>query len=142
LIGGWTRQLRLERPYAGIKANLFTVSNDGNFYNHFIRFGGFFNKKQFEDLSILAGSSLFTRLMYLAKLKMRQYISLSYARLFKQVTTDWLRINNPYGLREFSYPFLGGYQRVNVQTETSVFLNRQFLGFKFAPFLSLNAALL
>lgn len=142
LIGGWTKQLNLERPYAGIRAEKYTITNGGDFYHYFLRTGGYLSNRNMEDVSVLAGTNLFTRLLQYRNIKMRQYFSLSYARLFNRLTTDWLRINNPFGLRDFGYQFLGGYQRLSAQSETSVFLSRPLLGFKFSPFLSLNAALL
>lgn len=142
LIGGWTRQLQLERPYAGFKAEKYTVSQGGTFYQHFLRAGGFLNDKKIEDVSILAGSSLFTKLLTYRNMKMRQYFGVSYARIFNRLTNDWLRINNPFGLRDFNDFYLGGYQRVSLQSETSVFTNYMLLGFKFAPFVSFNASLL
>lgn len=142
LIGGWTKQIKLERPYAGFKAEKYTVSKGGTFYQHFLRAGGFLNGETMEDVSILAGSSMFTKLLTYRKMKMRQYFGVSYARLFNKLTNDWLRINNPFGLRDYNDWYHGGYQRLSVQSETSVFTNYMFMGFKFAPFVSLNASLL
>ncbi|RYD57147.1 MAG: hypothetical protein EOP56_10120 [Sphingobacteriales bacterium] len=142
LIGGWTKQLKLERPYAGFRAEKYTVTSGGTFYQHFLRSGGFLNHKKMEDVSILAGSSVITKLMTYRKMKVRQYFGVSYARLFNKFTNDWLRINNPFGLRDFNDWYPGGYQRISLQSETSMFTNYMFLGFKFAPFVSLNASLL
>lgn len=142
LIGGWTKQLKLERPYAGFKAEKYTISGGGTFCQHFLRAGGFLNGEKMEDVNILAGSSVITKLLTYRNMKLRQYFGVSYARLFNRLTNDWLRINNPFGLRDFNDWYLGGYQRLSVQSETSVFTNYMLMGFKFAPFVSLNASLL
>lgn len=142
LIGGWTRQIDLVRPYAGIRGDRFIINNQGDFFHHFARVGGFINNRNIEDVSVLAGSSVYLRLLYAGNFKFRNYFSLSYARLFNKIANEWLRINNPYGLRDYTYRFLDGYQRLNAHAETSMFLNCRLLGFKFAPFTSVNAALL
>jgi hypothetical protein len=144
LIGGWTKQRKLERPYAGFKADRYVISSRGAFYRYFAKAGGYYNydNKQLQDVTFILGSSIYSRLLYIRNYKMRQYVSFSYGRLAKQLTTDLLRIDNNLGLYNFSSPNIAGYQRLNFLSESSLFLNRRFLGFKFAPFIMLNAALL
>jgi hypothetical protein len=142
LIGGWHRQLTRERPYFGIKANSFVVTSQGGFYKYFIHAGSFFHSQQLEDASLLAGVNWYSKLCEWKGYRVRQFLGLTYSGLYNSLTTDLLRINNPFGLRNFSYPYLLGTQRINAQTETAVYLDYKFLGFKFAPFIAGDAVLL
>ena len=43
LTAGWYKQLKLERPYAGIDGNLYVVTNRGNVIQYFLRTGRWVN---------------------------------------------------------------------------------------------------
>jgi hypothetical protein len=140
---GWYKQLYLSRPYAGVEAYRFVGTNKGDFIEYFFRSGTFFHNGQWQDASILFGTSIFGRLINVGSVKIRQYFRASFTRQFNRVGLDALRIDNPFGiLNYFSSDSTIGQQRINVSTETSFFLKYKLLGFKFAPFISAAAALL
>jgi hypothetical protein len=132
---GWYKQLQLERPYAGVDANRYVVTNRGNVLQYFLRTGTFLNTGQFQDAAILVGASTFSRVIFYNNLKIRQYLRLSYTRQFNRVGLDPLGINNVFGLRYFNLDSASGDQRISLHTETFFFLRYKLLGFKFAPFL-------
>ncbi|MBS1948599.1 MAG: hypothetical protein JST47_12610 [Bacteroidetes bacterium] len=139
---GWYRQMSLSRAYAGIEINKYIATPQSDFFQYFIRAGGFFYRKQIQDASVLAGASIFSRLFFIGNVKMRQYGNFSYTRLFNNMAIDALRIDNPFGLRYFSSDSTIGAQRISVHEETFMFLKYKLLGFKFAPFAFADAAFL
>ena len=132
--GGWYKQLYLERPYAGIDANKSVVSKQGEFAQYFLRSGMFLHNGHAEDASILIGASYFSKLFLWNNLKIRQYLRMSYTRLFNRIGYEPLKINNPFGLRYFNADSVYGNRRASLHTETFFFLKRKLLGFHFAPF--------
>jgi hypothetical protein len=143
LIGGWMKQYYLERVFGGIKLDWFHINHRGDFYRYFLRFGGFYDNNTAQDAGILTGINLFSRLFYLgAVTPMRQYISTNYTRLFRLVAGEQLRIDNAFGLPQFTYQYVTGYQRFTVNTESIIYLKYKLLGFKFAPFADINLSAL
>ncbi len=142
IISGWYKQRGLSRPYAGIDANRYVVTQKGQIIQYYLRTGSFFHDGQFEDAAFLIGSSVFSKLFVYRKLKMRQYLNLSYTRQFNRVSLFPLSINNEFGLQNFNTASLLGNQRISLLSETSFFLTPKLFGFKFAPFVFGNAVLL
>ena len=134
LTAGWYRQLNLSRPYVGVNANWYQVTDKKDFLQYFIRSGAFYNGGQIQDASILLGSSLYSRLFLLNNLKIRQYLNVSYTRQFNRIGIDPLRIDNIFGIRYFTSDSVLGNQRISLHTETLFFLKYKILGFKFSPF--------
>ena len=137
--GGWHKQLYLERPYAGLRAERYIVSKAGEFYRLYFRGGSFYEKLGLEDGALVIGGSAFSRLMQWKNVKIRQYMSLSYSGLFNRRSTELLRINNPFGLHNFHQQHINGDQRIGVFSESYFYLKYQLLSFKFAPFITANA---
>jgi len=142
LTTGWYKQLYLERLYTGIDANKYTVTSAGNVLQYFLRTEGFLRKGKIEDGSVLAGASLFSRLVEYRNVKLRQYMRFSYTRQFNRLGLDPLGINNTFGIRSFSSDSARGTQRISLHSETYLFLKYKVFGFKFAPFAFGDAALL
>jgi len=139
---GWYRQMNLSRLYVGAELNKYITTSQSDFFQYFIRTGGFVYRNQFQDASILAGASIFSRLFLVGSTKFRQYANFSYTRLFNNVAIDALRIDNPFGLRYFSSDSTIGQQRISLHEETFMFLKYKLFGFKFAPFVFADAAFL
>lgn len=142
VISGWQRLAQLKRPYTGITASKYWVSPSGRFLRATLRTGSFYNNGKLQDAGVLLATTVFLRLYEWRKLLVRPYFAASYARLFDHITGDDLYINNPFGLRHASSTGVAGYQRINLNTETSVFLNYKLLGFRFATVVGANATLL
>ncbi len=131
---GFYKQAFLSRPYAGIDANRYQVDKAGDIVQYFLRAGSFWNAGKFQDAEVFGGISAFSHL-FLFNLKLRQYVQISYARLFNRTGLDPLGINNPFGIRYFSADSVLGNQRASLHTETLSFINYKLFGFKFSPFL-------
>ncbi len=132
--GGWYKQLDLSRSYFGINANRYIATEKGKFMQIFVRSGVFLNKGKFEDVSILAGGSLYSRLYLFNHFKMRQYLKYSYTKLYHRIIYDPLRIDNSLGLRYFDADSVRGSQRMSLYAETFFFPKYELFGFQLAPF--------
>ncbi|MGI8951304.1 MAG: hypothetical protein ACR2FN_06930 [Chitinophagaceae bacterium] len=134
LTTGWYKQLYLSRPYIGVDANEYIVTNNGAFFQYFLRSGMFLQNHQAQDVSLLLGTSAFSKLYIFNRLKLRQYFMVSYTRQFNNIALDPLKINNTFGLRNFSSDVVSGDRRISMHSETFFFLNGKIFGFQFAPF--------
>ena len=91
----------------------------------------------------MLGASYFSKLYFSGTdFKIRQYLRGTYARIFNPLTYEPLRLNNPFGLREFSSDSAQGFERISAQTETIFFTRYKIHGFRLAPFLYADGALL
>ena len=142
LTTGFYKQADLNRTYAGIDANRYVTGNKGYFIQYFLRAGAFINKGNLQDAGVLFGGSIFTRIFLFRNLKVRQYFSSSYTKLFNRTALDPLRINTPFGLRYFNSDSAFGDRRISLHTETFFFTNYNLYGFKFAPFIFADATIL
>lgn len=138
LTSGWYRQSRLERLYTGVDANHYVVTGKGNVLQYFLRAGGFLHKSEFQDVSLLLGSSAFSKIYHVKSLKMRQYLRLSYTRQFNRLGMEPLNLSNIFGLSNIPTDSTSGKQRISMHTESILFLNYKLLGFKFAPIASVD----
>lgn len=132
--GGWYKQSYLSRAYAGIDANKYQVNSKGDIVQYFLRTGGFLNHGNFEDVGVLAGASGFTRALLFKNFKMRQYVRVSYSRLFNRTGLEPLNMNSPFGIRYFRTDSVLSDQRISLHSETITFTNIKIFGFKFSPF--------
>lgn len=140
--GGWYKQQDLARPYFGVNANKYIATERGRFMQFYARSGFFINKGKMEDVAMLFGGSMFSRLHLFRNFKWRQYFKYNISRVYSRTTYDPLQINNSLGLRYFSADTLRGTQRMSLYTESFFFAKYKFLGFQLAPFVFLDASLL
>jgi hypothetical protein len=141
LTAGWYKQRQMERPYAGVDANQYIVTNTGNVIQYFLRAGTFLDKGKIQDATVLMGVSAFSRILAWGNLKIRQYLRFSYTKQFNRLGLDPLGINNIFGLQYIFSDSANGNQRLSLHTETIFFLKFRVLGFKFAPFASSDIVL-
>jgi hypothetical protein len=139
--GGWSRQMGVVRPYFSFEAEKSIVNRKGEFYNVAIK-GGAFENNGFEDGLLLVSGSLTSRLFAVNEWLMRQSFSADYTRIYHQKSLLPLDINNEYGLQYFLADTLRGTKRVHLKTETLAFTPWQVLGFRFAPFVFGEMAIL
>jgi hypothetical protein len=131
---GWYKQLDLSRPYLGIDAYRYIVTRRGDIGGLFVRTGGFYHSGSLQDVGLLLGASYFSRVMNMQNIRVRQYFRASYSTIINRVALNPLRINNQLGLRNFSSDLAAGNSRIGLRSETFVFLEQKFFGFRLAPF--------
>jgi hypothetical protein len=138
--GGWSEDIGLRRFYAGTTAVKRIVRPSGRFYDVEAGAGTFFNAEKTEDGVMYVKGTFYSKLYQIKRSKVRHQFGGGYARAFNSRVREMLTLNNE--LRGFGADSLFGYQRFLFRTETTVFSPLQFAGFRFAPFLSLEAAYL
>ena len=134
LTSGWYKQLDLERPYAGFQVEHYLVTPRGGFVNTTFKIGGFLHGNKIEDASTLASVNFFTRLFNLYRWKLRESMKFSYTKLNNRVIYEPLRLNNNYGLTEFTTDSVNGDRRMSVYAESILYTSGKVYGFRFAPF--------
>jgi hypothetical protein len=135
---GWAEDVGLKRFYAGTYAVKRIVRPSGRFYDLEAGAGTFFNEDKTEDGVIYVKGMYYSKLYDIKKSKVRHQFGGGYARAFNNKVRDLLALNNE--LRGFSADTLFGFQRIFLRSETTVFTRFQLVGFRFAPFLSLEGA--
>lgn len=134
LTTGWIKQLYLERPYAGINAQRYIATKHGDFMQLYFRSGAYYFHNQLQDMGYMVGGTAYSRLFFIKRTKIRQYILFNYSSIYKSITSAPLRIDNAYGIREFLSDSAYGNRRITLQLETPFYLRYKVLGFQFAPF--------
>ncbi len=141
--GGWWRQNDLQRPYAGLTLDYYTAHANGHFCQYYLRAGAMQDGGSLNDATLMIGMSRYARLIFSGNdFKIRPYYRVTYSRLFNPLTYEPLRLNNPFGLREFGSDSAQGIERISFQTEAVFFTRYKPFGFRLAPFLYLDGAFL
>jgi hypothetical protein len=141
IYSGWTRQLGLKRPYFGLEAEKSIVNRKNEFFTLGFRAGGYRNNG-LEDGILLVYGSLMSRLIPYGQLLIRQSFNVDFARVSNQRTSLPLDINNEFGLRYFAADSLLGTKRFHINSETLAFTPLSLLGFRMAPFVFGEMAML
>ena len=138
--GGYLRQVHIERPYLGFKFDYSKATHKGNFVIAKFQTGAYFREQQIEDNIIQGKISFATRLVQLKRYKMRHYVSASYTQLNNRTVIDWLNISKK-DIPGFSADSLDADKRLALHLETLLYSPWSLLGFRFAPFAAIDAAM-
>jgi hypothetical protein len=141
LVAGPVTQLNITRPYFGADFDKSIVSKKGDFQEYSVKVGGYKNK-EWEDIVVLASASIFSKLIPLKNSGLRQSVGISYAQIFNNTIILPLRIDNDFGINGFLADSLLGTKRLALHTESVLFMRPSILGFKFAPFIFADAAII
>lgn len=139
---GWTKQLYLERPYLGFQIHKNLVTRGKGFVDFQVRIGGYYRKQNAEDIGLLAGLTFYSPLFQIGNWTIREKMKFSYSGLYHKKSEEALRINNSFGLQEFSTDSVQGLQRFSLQSETIFYTPKTILGFNIAPFITMGISLL
>lgn len=137
---GITQELGLTRLYAGSSAMKRIVRPSGRFHDIEIGAGSFFNDDVAEDGVFYIKGDFYSKLYQKKKSFIRHQFSGGYARAFNNRVRPLLTLNSE--LIRFTADSLFGFHRIFLRNETTVFTNWQLVGFRFAPFVSLEGAIL
>ena len=141
--GGYRRIKTIKRPYLGVELNRYILTQKLDFLQYFIRGGTYYRTGYgFEDINVLGGISMYSRLIQMNKIKFRHHLLTSYAQQINAFTSEPLRINNVFGLQAFREDSVMAKKRLTLKSESFFFLNKKILGFKFAPFFTGDASLI
>jgi hypothetical protein len=142
LLAGSVKQLGRDRPYLGAELVKSLVRKNGDFNSFTLSAGGFYFNKQVEDVVLLANASLFSRIIDMNRFKLRHSVSITYSTILNQTIVLPLRINSEFGLRRFNADSLLGNKRIGIHAESVLFTPLTILGFRFAPMLFADMAMI
>jgi len=131
---GQTKQIERNAPYIGVDLERSVFRKSGDFMQYALRFGGYLYDQELEDVGMLASANLFSRLMLVKNLKIRQSVGASYANILRQKYETLLRLDNDFGIERFRSDSAVGTQRLGLSFETVVYIPPTLFGFHFAPF--------
>ena len=135
--GGYVKQLRIDRPYAAAKLNYGTARKKGDFVRLQTQVGGYLRNDKMEDVILQGGVAYFTRLFQLNRYKSRNLISATYTQLINHATIDYLNVNKTE-IPGFNSDSIRANKRFAVHAETALFTPWTLIGFRFAPFGSVD----
>lgn len=141
LVIGQTKQINRVRPYVGAEIERSIFQKSGDFMEYSLRVGGYMYEDELQDVAVMASTNLFSRLMILKRLKIRQSLGASYTSILKRNFEPLLRIDNDYGIERFRSDSVMGTQRLGLTFETVVYIRPMLLGFHFAPFVFADMAM-
>jgi hypothetical protein len=134
---GYLTLLGKERPYGGVKIDYLRASKRGDFYEIKLESGGFVQEKS-EDVLLKAAASFYTRARNTGKSKLRTFVGGGYTALFNKMTSQFLSVSNRQVFGFVGDSILGTHQ-VFAKTETTLYMPFSLAGFRFAPFIGIDA---
>ena len=142
ILAGYQSLLGLKRPYLGFDAEKSFVHRRGNFYTLAFRIGAFPYKSKVEDATLLLSGNVFSKLKHYKKIMIRRTIDLDFTFVFGQRTNTLLDVNGTYGLEGFRADSVLGTKRFHGRYEMIFFTQWKIAGFKIAPMVFTDIALI
>jgi hypothetical protein len=134
---GYVRQLGIERPYAAIKWDYGKAFTKGDFVRLITQVGGYYRDNKMEDVIVQGGATYFARLLQLNRFKLRNLAQVTYTQLTNRTAIDYLNISKKE-IPGFSSDSIRADQRLALHAESVLYTPWTLLGFRFAPFVSLD----
>jgi hypothetical protein len=134
---GYVRQLNTARPYGAFNVNYSFENRRGGFQSFILQSGGYVRNNELEDIVLDASTTYYTRLLQINRFKMRNAASASYTQLLNHNVIDWLTLGSKE-IPGFSADSLKADTRLALHAESVLFTPWSFIGFRFAPFASVD----
>ncbi len=138
--GGWTKELGLQRPYFSADLTKSFFVSEGHSYTIRAAAGGYWEDTGSEDFIFLASGSFLSKLIGYERVKVRHSFTAGYAEIINHKHLFLLNLNNQ--LRSFRPDSLFGFRRYHAIFESTFFTTWSLVGFRFAPFTSVEAGVL
>jgi len=103
--------------------------------------GSFLHNGEIEQGIFKLNIQYFSFLYRYNRTNFRQFFSLSYVQGFNRFDNEFININESNGVRGIDYVFLRGTKKLAFTAETVAFTPIYLLGFRFAPFLFIDMAI-
>lgn len=140
LTTGWMQEFGLKRWYTGATVVQGHVRKGGDFYEAEAGYGSFYDNGKSQDIFVYGNILYYTKLFSLDGMRARQLVRLGFAKAIDNRVRELLTLNDE--LQGFKPDSLFGYQRISLRGELTLFTRWKLAGFRFAPFMSLENALL
>lgn len=139
---GWERELGNQRLYAGSVLNYNNVLPSGTILGYQVKLGGYLNDQGVEDVLFSADFERYSKIRRIGRLIVRHRYESGYSALFNQNIKRGIDIREMNGLLGFRPDSLVGLQRVTFSNEVTVFTPLKILGFRIAPIVRIDLALI
>ena len=132
-----------KRAYYGTEVLSSHLNKKGFYSTYTLKMGMYTKASKVEDFDILLNVDHFTSLKKISSHWLnRNFFSAGFARQFSPVLEPALQLNSNYGLPYFNNGDIKADMRITAKAETVFFNVKKFLGFRFAPFVFTDAALI
>ncbi len=122
-------------PYLGFKFEQFKLSKKDNYTHIITNLASSYMDKALQDFRFLVSLEQFSKLKYLNNgYGYRQILNFSFTQTLKNKYNEALRINSIYGIPQLNREQIKGGTRISGNWESVIYNNREFWGFKSAPF--------
>ena len=143
LTAGYIKQQDKHRPYAGLDISVSNIRDHGFYSNYTFRLGGYFYSRRFEDVDMLFSAEYFTRLNKMGQSWYnRMFLSTGITAQVNPALNTPLFLRSDYGLPYFNNGTISADLRVSVRGESVFYNTTKVLGFRFAPFVFVDASML
>jgi hypothetical protein len=139
---GWQSWVGLDRLYTALEAQKYWLGAKQDLVSLNFGLGGFWNKSNSQDAVLHLQADIYSRLFLLSEKRFRQFLHLDYLTCLNPVLYKPLNINRESGITGFRNTFLNGYQRVNINAQTTFYSPLALYGFRFNFFTVLQGSLL
>ena len=142
LIGGYETSILARRYYSGFKLLSGKQLNKGGFIYSWLEGGGYWSKNSLTDGIIGMGAEYISMLYKAGSFRMRSFASFNYKTGFNRESTGILQLSNKDYSETFKAYQVADHQRLRARAETVVFTPYYLLGFRFAAYSFVEAAML
>lgn len=139
---GWERELGNQRPYAGSVLNYNNVLPSGTILSYQVKLGAYLKDQGIEDVLFSANFERYSKIQRVGRLIVRHRYESGYAALINQNVKRGIDIRDMNGLIGFKPDSLVGLQRVTFGNEVTVFTPVKIIGFRIAPVMRIDWALI
>ncbi len=141
ITSGYTIKENRSRPFIGFNYERYRFNKRNNYLSYTLRAEGYLNKKNIEDINLLAAVSYFDKLKSMGnRWKQRFFLNLDVAQQVNTEVNEPLFVNSKFGLPEFRVGDIGGSMRATVKAESVFFSPWSVVAFRFAPFVFTNVS--
>lgn len=142
IIFGYEANEMVARVYTALKLSLLKPTPLAGLIGLDIQVGGYLNNGFYEDGVLRTQLKVISPLFRVGKNNIRNFGSLGYTTGLSRILPGTISINDGNSGNLFNkYDFLG-YQRLRARIESVIFTSHYLLGFRFAPFIYAEAAVI
>lgn len=141
LIFGWEFNEFRQRLYNGIKLNMIVPTTHAGLIGLHLGVGGYIDDGNFQDGVLNSSVKIISPLIKAGRQRIRNFGSISYTTGLDR-SVGLLSINDGNSGNLFNNYDLLGYSRIRCRLESVIFTPYYLLGFRFAPFVFMEAAMI
>jgi len=142
LTAGWEKELMNVRPYLGTELYYNKIQDSGTILTYTAKLATYIENRNPADGLLSLDFKRFSKIHVLGSTKIRHQIEVGYAWLFNQHVKRGIDIRDLNGITGFRPDSLVGTQRLLLNEEVIVYLRAKLLGFRMAPLMRIDLAMI